>query len=460
MPVSAAPLARKRRPYWRRVAVSWNRFWFARRDPTVLALMRWCCGALTCYTIFAYSFGLQEFIGANAWLNVDIRMGSVQGRPNSTVIFSKINPLPHPTPAPTGTAEEERWAAEYKEAIGLRPPAPHPRTQSEADYCIEYRKRFGIDLRYFGLHPPRHPTQTVYLERMTKAWRVPPGGYPLMDVGSGDPTLAVIDPDKAAEVEAYMRFHRADPYLNESRGITAFSIWFHVTDPTAQAVWHWLFVLVSFLFTIGLFTRFTGPATWFAALCYIHRSPASLFGVDTMMIVLLMYLMISPCGAVWSVDRWLQGHGARVKPTVSANFVTRLFQVHLCWIYLIAGCAKFLGDAWWRGTAVWNTMNNFEYAPMNDWYLGLIRLLCANQYVFETVMTIGTIGTLAFELSYAFLVWRPWGRPWILGGALFLHGLIGVFMSLRTFSLMMLTLNLIFLRPDEVKRLARRLGVR
>ena len=56
------------------------------------------------------------------------------------------------------------------------------------------------------------------------------------------------------------------------------------------------------------------------------------------------------------------------------------------------------------------------------------------------------ISTLAFEIAYPFLIWKPNTRWLFLSGAIFLHGFIGLFMGLKTFSLMMLVFNMAFLR--------------
>ena len=60
--------------------------------------------------------------------------------------------------------------------------------------------------------------------------------------------------------------------------------------------------------------------------------------------------------------------------------------------------------------------------------------------------------TLAFEIGYPFLMWQRWSRRPMLWGVVFLHGFIGMFMGLKTFSLMMLIMNMGFVKPEEVKR--------
>src|SRR5262249_14062698 len=50
----------------------------------------------------------------------------------------------------------------------------------------------------------------------------------------------------------------------------------------------------------------TSVLTWMATLSYIHRAQTNLFGMDTMMNILLIYLMIGPSGAALSVDRLIR----------------------------------------------------------------------------------------------------------------------------------------------------------
>src|ERR1700674_2988768 len=61
---------------------AWNRFWFTPRDPTVLGAIRFFCGAITTYTLFAYTFMLQDFVGKDAWYDLSMRREWSRGRPN------------------------------------------------------------------------------------------------------------------------------------------------------------------------------------------------------------------------------------------------------------------------------------------------------------------------------------------------------------------------------------------
>jgi hypothetical protein len=383
---------------------AWDRFWFKPADPTTLGLIRICCGLIVLYTTISYSFDLFELFGSDAWLDLKSRLGYVREQPVAV------------PPAIWETTEEQ---------VARLPALENPKEKKENQ---DYRDKWGIDPRMVAF-------------RSTPVW----------------------------------------------------SIWFDVTDPAAMIGVQAFFLLVMFLFTIGFATRITTVLAWFAQLCYIHRAPTALFGVDTMSNIVLLYCMLAPSGAALSVDRliahWWRGHrlavlarwrrfanGARglfrlpprevpevpaptpvpwepPAPSVSANFAIRLLQIHVCIIYGMAGLSKLQGASWWNGTAIWSTLANYEFAPMEFLpYRAFLRYLTLNRPAWELFMTSGVYFTLFFELGYPFLIWLPRWRWIFLAMALVLHGGIGFFMGLQTFSLMMLTMNMAFLPPELVRR--------
>jgi hypothetical protein len=209
-------------------------------------------------------------------------------------------------------------------------------------------------------------------------------------------------------------------------------------------------------------------------LSYIHRSSVTLFGMDTIMIVVVLYLAIGPSGSALSVDRLLARYWAtrqalrnrrpapdlsRPEPLVSANLTLRLMQVHICIIYLVAGISKLQGEMWWNGNAVWATMANYEFSPIQfKLYTDFLVWLPKHRWLWETLTTLLSYGTLAFEIGFTFLIWIPRFRWVMLVGAVLFHLSIAFFMGLDTFGLMMLTLVLAFVPTDAVHRFLWRLG--
>jgi hypothetical protein len=418
-PPAPKPPAASAPPVWQRLAGAWDRFWFAKGDPTTLGLIRICTGLVMAYTMIVFTVDLQELLGRDAWLDLETRDSWRHEMPTARPALGWVGELP----------------------------------------------------------PPQNDEQRRYLEDYTRKYNNPPPAYPRTA-------------EEAVEIEAYITRWGVDPRAVEFRGRPAWSIWFHVTDPGAMLAVQWGIVVVTILFALGCATRLTAALTWAASLSYMHRTPVCLFGVDWMAAILLLYLMIGPSGAALSVDRliarwwatarvdvigrwrafWARG-GAAPAPvlpgtwsplpeqSVGANLAVRLLQVHVCIIYLMAGLSKLQGQGWWTGEAVWYTVANFEFAPMQSpLYLGFLKMLAANRVVFSIVFTTAAVLTLGFEISYAYLIWKRSTRPWLLAMAVMLHGSIGAFMGLKTFSLLMLTMNLAFVAPETVRWALRKMS--
>jgi hypothetical protein len=448
-----------------RALESWNRFWFTPADPTVLGLIRICCGVMTLYTALTYSLDLQDFFGKDGWWNLEYANRIRHKRPN------QVGPLRGYEPPPTPQTDFQiQYVNQYKEFFnGENPPAPFPKNFQEEQFSFNFRNNFGFDFRLYHMPFPQDKKEAEYIFRFVKKWNLAPAPpYPK---------------NKAEEdqINDYIAWHGIHPAAAYARGKPIWSIWFHVTDPAAMAVVHGAICLVTFLFMIGFCTRITTVLTWLGQLSYIHRTTQILFGVDTMMTILLLYLMIGPSGSAFSVDRliarWWRRSKERIisrwrrflgkplgeiaaaplpsllpEPSVSANVAIRLLQIHVCIIYLAAGLAKMLGRSWWDGTAVWYTLANYEFAPMQfEIYNNILRTLGKNWMVLYAFLTAAGYFTLFFEIGYAFLIWRPATRWLLLSMAIVLHGMIGLFMGLKTFSLMMLVMNMAFLRPEEVR---------
>jgi hypothetical protein len=281
-------------------------------------------------------------------------------------------------------------------------------------------------------------------------------------------------PEDAVEREKlldYLNYWNADPRAAYRMGHTGFSVWFHVTDPTQMALIHSAVIVLLVMFTVGLFTRVTSVLVWIACVGYIHRTQQVLFGMDTMMNILLFYLMIGNSGAALSVDRMIARYRAvRASlrrsgtidantraflacppPSVNAGFAMRLLQIHVCFIYTAAGLSKLKGELWWSGTAFWDVAVNPEFTPLNyRWYEWMLRHMAESKPIYHLVCTFGVWSTLAIEIALPFLVWTRL-RWFILLCASAMHAAIGVMMGLNLFELMMMVMFIAFM-PDRVIR--------
>ncbi|NBO92459.1 MAG: hypothetical protein EBV06_09150 [Planctomycetia bacterium] len=238
------------------------------------------------------------------------------------------------------------------------------------------------------------------------------------------------------------------------------SAYYHVWNPIGIIAVHTAILLSMLLFAAGLWTPYTGLASWMGAMCYVQRATSTVFGLDTMTMIVLLYVQFGPSGAVWSVDRWLLERNARrkgeplapVEPSVSANFAVRMLQFHFAFIYFASGTSKLLGTSWWSATAINLVMLNPAFAPI-DWpaYYGMLKSLAENRWAWEFFMSFSIVGTLILEISFIFLVWdKRW--CWLLvSAATMLHTGIGLIMGLSSFSLMMFVMLISFYPPEVIK---------
>jgi hypothetical protein len=238
-------------------------------------------------------------------------------------------------------------------------------------------------------------------------------------------------------------------YLNSVSGETSLAWSYFWLIDSERLLWtvHFAGLVVFAMLTIGWHSRIVSVLAWLITVSYVNRLPGSLFGLDQINGLLSMYLMFGPCGARYSVDRWLATRqlgaaAAPVMPSVGANIATRLMQLHMCVIYFFAGISKLQGPSWWDGSALWGAVANLEYQSIDLTWLATWPLTVA-------VMTHLTI---VWEVSYCALVWPRLTRPIVIVLAIPLHLGIAFGLGMITFGLVMLIGNAAFISPWVVRR--------
>lgn len=248
------------------------------------------------------------------------------------------------------------------------------------------------------------------------------------------------------------------------------SFWFLVPDGWLRPVWL-LCLGVLGLYTAGLFSRTTGVLAWVIIVSTVRRLPIALFGFDQILSTLALYLAVTcASGQAVSLDRffrrWREARGVarqpkpagatggrRVsaedpglpQPTISANLALRLIQLHLVFIYAMAGLAKIQGPSWWNGMALWGTLTAGEFVTRDFTWLSR----------WPTLVNFLTHASLAFELLYPVLVWFWITRPLLVAGAVILHlGIAFVAPGLTEFGVAMIAANLAFLSGAWLRSLA------
>jgi hypothetical protein len=269
-----------------RAAEAWNDFWFAPADPTTLGVIRILCGVLTLYVHLAYCYDLQEFFGKDAWYslhaaNLDRReFPRVTPTPGWEPYIASLPPLPD--------RESRKNLLDFIRGV-IDDPDPTARAK-----VVRLIESPPADPETWGKHRPKAAAAFIINA-------MPGDRYRLARF------IEELPQDRAAceRIFSYMERWGYDVRQLHATGSHVWSIWYYVTDPGWMVLVHCAILVIMLMFTLGLCTRVTSVLTWLAALSYLQRSPMTLFGGDTMMNILLIYLMIGPSGAALSLDRVL-----------------------------------------------------------------------------------------------------------------------------------------------------------
>jgi hypothetical protein len=191
-------------------------------------------------------------------------------------------------------------------------------------------------------------------------------------------------------------------------------------DAGLLAVAFWTWVAATVLLLAGCWTWMAAPLTWALSISFASVNPHIDNAGDTIRGIGLFFLMLSPCAAAWSVDRFIQRRrrGADA-PAMVWPWAMRLLFIQLAVIYFMNGLYKVTGANWLEGDSL--------YYVMCD--LTLTRFSIAQMPMPFVAVQILTWLVLAWELAFPLLVLFRWTRtPALLCGVAF-H--LGIFSTLE-----------------------------
>jgi len=218
-------------------------------------------------------------------------------------------------------------------------------------------------------------------------------------------------------------------------------------SPLGGECLYWLGLIVSLLFAAGLFVRVT-PLLFFVLTWSLYqRNAFALDGGDNLLLILTIYLMFADLSAL-SLDRLLFGPRREKNfawlSGMLHNFAVTACLLQLAILYFDAGFYKIQGHVWSSGTAIYYILRSNLFA-LPGW----------GDYIWRSaaLVTIGTYGTILFEIMHPFLMWHRRLKYLIFSGAVVLHAGIGLLMGLVWFSLTMIGAHAILFDDDEYLRL-------
>jgi HTTM domain len=234
-------------------------------------------------------------------------------------------------------------------------------------------------------------------------------------------------------------------------GLLQFSPLHFVQDPTSVRIAFALTATAAAFLTIGWRTKLMSILYYVGMLSIHNRNLASSSGADVLVLTFGFNLMLSPCGAAYSVDSWLASRkrGTLAEPLI-LPWSVRLIQIQIGLVYTFAAFLKAGGNLWLNGTALHYVLNNTEVDRFDVSFL--------TQY--PILINLMTYSALVMEFSLAFFLWFRAARPYVLLVGLMLHTGILVTINIPIFGELMWVGYLAFLTPPEFDALLRAIDVR
>jgi hypothetical protein len=236
------------------------------------------------------------------------------------------------------------------------------------------------------------------------------------------------------------------------------SILHWVGDPTAVTAIVALGALTALALMAGFWSRTSAWLT-FAILASVQvRNPNMLYGGDAGIRALAFYVAISDCGAAWSIDglrsrRRSIGEALREgripialrRPVrLVGVWAQRLIQLQVVFIYWGSGVAKYAGQSWHEGTALWYGLVNPMYSRGYPVAMPLFSAL-------QPVWRLATWATATWQFMFPLLLLHRYPRYLALGyGLIFSSGIV-LMLRVEWWGTIMLVYYLAFVSERRVK---------
>lgn len=220
--------------------------------------------------------------------------------------------------------------------------------------------------------------------------------------------------------------------------------WFFWPDSLAFVA-HIVFVILLFLFWIGLGGRAIAWLVFIFQLGFLQRNYAISFGADVVSTVFLFYFVFAESTAHLSVKSFFSK--ASKPKWFSTDLLTpvmyRMMQIHISVIYAYTGFEKLKGQTWWDGTALWPVLANPQMVVTN---LEFVRHI-------PWLIPFITFTTIVFEIYFpAAMLSKKTRSAWLWMGVSFHLG-IAILVWLFPFSLIMMSTYFLFIDPEYLKKL-------
>jgi hypothetical protein len=202
--------------------------------------------------------------------------------------------------------------------------------------------------------------------------------------------------------------------------------------------------LVTLLWTLGVRTRLLGPLVFAFTWSLMYRNETLMNGGWRMLLLVLCYLSFADVGRHFSVETAL-GRGPSRLPRLARRLLALLHNgaIAACLsqvviMYVFSTFYKLTGHMWQDGTALYYILRSAEFE---------IPGVSSFIYHSAVLVTLGTYGALALQAAFPWLVFNSRLKWFGLAGAMGFHLGIAFLMGLVWFSVIIISVDLLFI-PD------------
>jgi len=194
-----------------------------------------------------------------------------------------------------------------------------------------------------------------------------------------------------------------------------------------------IWAAAAVLLLVGWRPRLAALVAWVLSVSILNLNYGLHNSGDRIRSIMLFYLMITPCGAAWSLDACRQRKkDMPTGPAFISPWTLRLLFIQMTLIYFFNGFYKLVGPEWRAGEVLYSILGNVQWA----------RWSYADLPVPYPVTKLLTWLILAWELGFPFLVIMKPLRVATLWFGVVLHIGLAVSLELGLFSFYMLCLYL------------------
>ncbi|MCP2635305.1 HTTM domain-containing protein [Microbacterium sp. HD4P20] len=219
-------------------------------------------------------------------------------------------------------------------------------------------------------------------------------------------------------------------------------------------------IVLALLFLVGFKTRWVTPVLLVFWVGLSTNSTLLTNGGDTLMRIILLFVVFANLSQHFSVDAWLRrrSQAAGREPRALPQWLPRWLVnwahntvLILCWyqillVYLVSSLLKLAGEEWVEGTAIYYALSIDQFR--------VFPVLSDLVWQFTPAIVLGSWLALWVQLLLPVLaIWRP-TRYIAVALITGMHLGIAILLSLWPFSLAMIALDLLLVRDTSWRRAA------